>query len=275
MTNSTDTGVRATAVYELAPGTVARGQNFFVQWLHGNDNGNGEVFEARSPHEMLLLLPEAGAEVSLGLGAAQAVPGRSVCVLPAGDVTVRLASGTRAALIASARPDLAPGSVCNAHDYAVPDSRIVGSEAGYRRARGNGEVQVIAIDSIQPPADKPRLKMLQTDTLSINWVEYQDARDRSALSPHSHASFEQGSLAIEGHFVHHLRVQWGADANQWRDDQHLAAGPASMITVPVQLIHTTEGVGAGRHLLIDVFSPPRKDFIEKGWVANSADYTRD
>lgn len=47
-----------------------------------------------------------------------------------------------------------------------------------------------------------------------------------------------------------------------------------MMTVPVQLIHTTEGVGDGRHLLIDVFSPPRHDFIGKGWVANAADYAR-
>jgi mannose-6-phosphate isomerase-like protein (cupin superfamily) len=270
MTTSIDTGVRETAVYNLAPGIVARGQNFFVQWLQGD----GTAFEAHSAHEMLLLLPENGAEVSVGQRAAQSVPGRSVCVLPVGDIAVQPKDGGRAVLIASSRADLAPGAACNEHDYASPDARIGGSDAGYRRTRGNGDLQVIGIDSIRPPADKPRLKMLQSDTLSINWVEYQDARDRSKLSPHSHADFEQGSLAIDGRFVHHLRVQWGADANQWRDDQHLEAGPASMITIPVHLIHTTEGVGAGRHLLIDVFSPPRKDFIDKGWVANSADYTR-
>lgn len=271
MTGSTDTGVRNTAVYDLAPGALARGQNFFVQWLQGD----GVAFAATSPHEMMLLLPEDGAEVRVGGGPLQSVPGRSICVLPAGEVNVRPADGGRAVLIASARPDQAAGAACNAGDYDVPDARIVGSDAGYRRTRGVGEMQVIAIDDITPPADKPRLKMLQTDTLSINWVEYQDARDRSKLSPHSHADFEQGSLAIEGHFVHHLRVQWGADANAWRDDEHLEAGPASMIVVPVQLIHTTEGVGAGRHLLIDVFSPPRHDFIGKGWVANAADYARD
>ncbi|RKF44945.1 hypothetical protein [Paraburkholderia fungorum] len=271
MTTTTDTSVRKTAVYDLAPGTVTRGQNFFVQWLQGN----GKTFEARSAHEMLLLLPdESGAEVRTGQGAAQSVPGRSVCVLPAGEVSVKPDGTGRAVLIASSRADLAPGAALNERDYVPADPRIVGSDAGYRRTRANGELQVIGIDSIKPPADKPRLKMLQSDTLSINWVEYQDARDRSQLSPHSHTSFEQGSLAIDGHFIHHLRVQWGADANQWRDDQHLEAGPASMISIPVHLIHTTEGVGTGRHLLIDVFSPPRTDFIDKGWVANSADYTR-
>jgi hypothetical protein len=42
--------------------------------------------------------------------------------------------------------------------------------------------------------------------------------------------------------------------------------------VPLNLIHTSEGVGAGRHVLIDIFSPPRRDFISRGWVHNAADY---
>jgi len=270
MTTIADTTVRGTAaVHDLAPGAVARGQNFFVQWLEGTP----EV-EARSEHEMLLLLPDTGAELRTAAGR-RAVPGRSICVLPAGRVAVYLAQGGRAALIASSRPDLASGSACNQADYAVPDSRILPSTAGYRRVTGQGEVQVIAVDNIKPPADKPRLKMFQSDTLGINWVEYDGPRDRSQLSPHSHADFEQASLAIAGNYVHHLRVQWGPDANHWQDDQHLPAGSPSMITVPVNLIHTTEGVGAGRHLLIDVFSPPRSDFIGRGWVANAHEYVRD
>ncbi|RKP56632.1 hypothetical protein [Pararobbsia silviterrae] len=271
MTHPTDTGVRETAVYDLANGTVARGQNFFVQWLEGA----GTPFVAKSAHEMMVLLPDAGEGATLRLddGHEHVIRGRSVVIVPAGRVTLDVAPAGRAVLIASSRPDLGDGAALNDADYASPDARIIGSEAGYRRADGVDTLRVIDIDAITPPADKPRLKMLQTDTLSINWVEYHDARDRSKLSPHSHTNFEQGSLAIDGHFVHHLRVQWGPDANQWREDAHLAAGPASMIAIPVQLIHTTEGVGAGRHLLIDVFSPPRKDFIEKGWVSNAADYT--
>jgi mannose-6-phosphate isomerase-like protein (cupin superfamily) len=270
MSSLKDTSVRGTAVYDFKPASVLRGQNFFVQWLEGESS----TFEASSKNEMLLLLPEGGAEVATQAGK-QALPGRSVCVLPAGAVTVRLHDRSRAALIASSRPDLAPDAPENESDYASPDPRIVGSEGGYRRTRSAGNIHVISIDDIKPPADKPRLKMLQTDTLSINWVEYEGARDRSALSPHSHTNFEQGSLAVAGHFVHHLRAPWGADANQWREDEHLEAGPASMITIPVNLIHTTEGVGDGPHLLIDVFSPPRQDFIDKGWVANASDYTRD
>lgn len=46
----------------------------------------------------------------------------------------------------------------------------------------------------------------------------------------------------------------------------------SVAVIPVHLVHTTEGVGTERHLLIDVFSPPRRDFIAKGCVANARDY---
>jgi len=258
------------AVHDLAALQIVRGQNFLVQWL-GKDITS---VTARSHHEMLLLLPDAGAQVRIG-GTTHELPARSVCVLPGGGAEVHLSAGNGAALVASSRLDLPVNTAVNHSAYVEPDPRIIASDQGYRRRQGAGGVHVIEVDKIAAPADKPRLKMFQTDTLSINWVEYFEARDRSQLSPHSHGSFEQGSLAMAGNFIHHLRVNWGPDANDWRDDQHLVAGSPSMITVPVHLIHTTEGVGGGRHLLIDVFSPPREDFIERGWVANAGDYTRE
>jgi hypothetical protein len=133
-------------------------------------------------------------------------------------------------------------------------------------------IRVFEIDRIDAPADNPRIKMFQSATMSINWVDYQGPRDRTALSPHAHGDIEQASLAAAGDFVHHLRVAWGKNANEWRDDQHLRAGSPSVLVIPPDVIHTTEGVGPGHHLLIDVFAPPRRDFIAKGWVANAGDY---
>ena len=108
--------------------------------------------------------------------------------------------------------------------------------------------------------------------MSINWVDYKGPRDRKALSPHSHSDFEQASLAAAGDFVHHLRTAWGKNANEWRDDEHRLVGSPSILVIPPDLIHTTEGVGEGDHLLIDIFAPPRRDFIAKNWVANSTEY---
>src|SRR6218665_3740701 len=102
MTNQThDTGVRYAAVHELLPGTVARGQNFWVQWLEGPATAH-----ARNGNEVLLVLPAGGApgpgRHAEGLEVHEThVPGRSVCVLPPGAVSVRLAGAGRAALIAS------------------------------------------------------------------------------------------------------------------------------------------------------------------------------
>ena len=140
------------------------------------------------------------------------------------------------------------------------------------RHNGADDIRVFEIDKFRAPADNPRLKMLQSATMSVNWVDYDGPRDRKALSPHAHADFEQASLAVAGDFVHHLRVAWGKNAGEWRDDEHKLAPSPSVLVIPPELIHTTEGVGPGHHLLIDVFAPPRRDFIAKGWVFNAAEY---
>src|SRR6218665_2873001 len=81
------------------------------------------------------------------------------------------------------RPYLPPDAACNRADYAVPDARVrpLGADDCYRRRPPSMALQVMEVDAIASPAEKPRLKMFQTDTLSINWVEYQGPRDRRQL----------------------------------------------------------------------------------------------
>lgn len=131
---------------------------------------------------------------------------------------------------------------------------------------------VYDMDELQPPADNPRLKMLQTDRMSLNWVHYSGPRDRSSLSPHLHEDFPQAGLALEGEFIHHLRTPWGRDARQWREDVHLHVKSPSIIDIPAGVEHTTEGINEGSHLLIDLFQPARRDYISRRWILNSADY---
>lgn len=248
-----------------------RAQNFIVEWIEAGT----QAFEVESTAEMLVVFPDVGAVIEpAGQGASVQVPhAGSVCVLAAGRSSIRLAAAGTCAVIASDRPDIDPATVLNEAAYAEPDARIKPTGRPFRRKPGAPLVQVFEMAKVPAPADNPRLKMLQTDTLSINWVEYHGVRDRTALSPHSHSDLEQGSLALAGNFIHHLRVNWGKDANLWRDDEHLAAPSPSLVVVPVDLVHTTEGVGDGHHLLLDVFSPPREDFIARGWVHNAGDYS--
>jgi mannose-6-phosphate isomerase-like protein (cupin superfamily) len=248
---------------------TGRGQNFSVAWTQAGPGGGTRV-PVESSDEILMVVLDAPAAIT-GRGATHTVPPRSVCILPPGAWRLDLDAGATGVVLASLREGATAGAL-NEAAYQPRDERIAPVGAPWRAVREAGEIRVFSIDSVQASVDKPRLKMLQTATLSINWVEYDGPRDRRALSPHSHGAFEQGSLALAGDFTHHLRVLWGADADAWIDDRHETLGSPSLMVVPVETIHTSEGVGPGRHLLIDVFSPPRADFIAKGWVANSADY---
>lgn len=245
----------------------ARGQNFVVDWIEGTA---GASFVSRSSGETMLIAADSeGATLRHG-GSEVTLPGRTIAILPAGETIVNF--GGKTALIrlfgASA---LADGmGAANATDYAIPDAAVAApGKPSESRAQG---IRLHSIDALKAPADKPRLKMLRSADISINWVEYHGLRDRTALSPHDHADFEQGSLAIRGDFLHHLRVPWGPDATQWQDDRHIEAPAASLMVIPPLVIHTTEGLGDGHHILLDVFCPPRADFLAKGWISNDAEY---
>ncbi len=262
--------VFAEAPAEEAPGATirrARGQNFLVDWIEATGAAPVAI---ESGAEAMLLLPGAGATI-IGEAGEVAAPGRSVCLLPPGRHQVMPAGRATMLLLRSDAPASHYTSAANAAAYQPPDPRVAPPGPPWTCRRAG--IGVVDVDRMAPASGRPRLKMLQSATMSINWVEYDGVRDRTQLSPHSHDDFEQGSLAIFGDFVHHLRVAWGPDATRWREDVHLQAPAGSLAIVPPGLIHTSEGLGAGRHLLIDVFCPPRSDFIEKGWVANSGDYT--
>ncbi len=255
---------------------LARSQNFFVEWAEASHTD--ALTEFASHQETMVLVFGATASLSSEGGAtAQAQP-RSVCILPPGRSSVRLGAGGSCAVLDTDRTDLGARAALNEAHFLTPDPRIEAAAPAFRRksaAQSTSQaasIQVIPIDSFSAPASNPRLKMLQSATLSINWVEYDGLRDRRMLSPHSHTNLEQGSLAVAGHFVHHLREAWGKNANLWREDRHIELAPPSLMVVPVNLIHTSEGVRSEHHLLIDIFSPPRRDFIAKGWVQNAGDY---
>lgn len=230
----------------------AGGQDFGVEWIEFNSATRAIRTDARTGD---LIIVSRGTLRIAGRGdVPEAVVGAdSVALVTAGAHVLTGDAGTRCALIKTRRAGFE-------------------NRPPFHRRQTLGSVQVLSFDEIKASPEKPRLKMLQTETLSINIVDYQGPRDRSALSPHSHADFEQGSLALEGSFVHHLRTPWGSDADAWRDDEHLVAHSPSLVVIPPHVIHTSEGTGEGRHVLIDVFSPPRQDFIASRWVFNAADF---
>ena len=252
-----------------AKGWLARSQNFLIEWAEAARPE--AVVDVASEEETIVLVFGAPAQMSAGTASVQA-PARSVCILPPGRSSIRLTAQGACAVLATQRTDLAGRRAFNEDHFIGPDPRIAPCTPAFVRKHVRAAIQVVPIDSFDAPASNPRLKMLQSATLSINWVEYDGLRDRRALSPHSHADLEQASLGVAGHFVHHLRERWGKNAELWREDLHVELAPPSLMVVPINLIHTSEGVRHEHHLLIDIFSPPRRDFIAKGWVENASDY---
>ena len=80
-------------------------------------------------------------------------------------------------------------------------------------------------------------------------------------------------MALEGDWIHHLRVPWGANRQDWRPDAHPELGSPSTTIIPAGVIHTSQGVAGDGMRLVDVFSPPRADFsLRPGVVRNAEDY---
>jgi len=243
-----------------------RAQNFAIDWFRAEQGAT--LGFASGEQTMVLLFDTSG--IIIGGGRNADAPRRSVSVVPAGGYELRLAEAGCGCILSTDRQDPQPAR--NAASYQTPDPRVAPVGPAWLRINGADDFRVFEIDKFKAPADNPRLKMLQSATMSINWVDYDGPRDRKALSPHAHADLEQASLAVAGDFVHHLRVAWGRNAEEWRDDEHKLAPAPSVLVIPPELIHTTEGVGPGHHLLIDIFAPPRRDFIAKGWVFNAGEY---
>jgi hypothetical protein len=243
---------------------AAASQNFLLQWLEGADAST-----SFSSHEETIVILASGTAWLSGGAWNVSMTGPAVAIVPAGRSELTLENGT-AVVLATERSDLDKTHALNAP--LQEDGRVAAVGSAMTRAEPLAAAEVINVVDLLPPPDNGRLRFLQSATMSINFVLYDGPRGSDALSPHAHTDIEQGTLALAGDYVHHLRTPWGRSAADWRDDVHLPAGPGTLLLIPPELVHTTEGVGTGQHMLIDIFAPPRRDFIAKGWMANAADY---
>jgi len=246
--------------------SIVRTQNYSIERIAGpstRDFAGGDEF--------IILLYGKGATLTSD-GKETTLPARSVIIVPPGNHRIAVDAGL-AIVLATSRSDIDVGTAAlNAEAYSKPDARVAPVGEPFANAGGQSGLRIWPIDEVPLPRTNPRIKFIQSATMSINWVEYQGVRDRKALSPHDHADLEQASLSLAGNFVHHLRYPWTPDGTLWRDDVHAHAGVDSVLVVPPDIIHTSEGSGDGAHLLIDIFAPPRRDFIARDWMHNAADY---
>jgi hypothetical protein len=249
-----------------------RGQNFVVAYSDCAGPVSLSRAAADQPDEWMLLLPghDTGARIAAAGQIAEA-PGHSLTVIPAGASSVEISgSGPVVRIMSRNAADLC-ALAHNAGSYQRDHANVT-PLAPWPAPPDGPRVRVYSLDV--PRLDGRFGRIFRCTTIMVN-VLYpaQGPRDETRMSPHSHADFEQGSLALAGEYIHHLRWPWTADRRAWREDEHRFCPSPSVAIIPPPAIHTSQSLAAGINHLIDIFAPPRVDFsLKPGWVLNADEY---
>ena len=247
---------------------VSRGANFIVTVSEVQPGAT--LARQGQPDEYFVFLPDAGATIHAGDASIEA-SAESVTIVPPGDSRVVMKAAGQVVRVFSHQAADLLALAGNAADYARPTPEVAPlvpwpPPADGFRLRHYPLAQHTQADS--------NMRIFRSTNLMVNvMTPRMVARDVRKLSPHSHTDFEQGSLALRGDWVHHMRYPWTADMNDWREDEAIQVGSPSLTVIPPKVIHTSRNTNNGGAWLLDIFAPPRMDFAGKpGKVANEHDY---
>jgi hypothetical protein len=249
---------------------LTRGQNFVVAYTLARP---GAVFTRAGQVDEYVLLIEASQPraVVTAAGETVEVPGEHIVFIPPGDSRIELPEGGEIVrLFTSDAADLA--ALCSNADTYAQAAPNIPPLVRWPDPPGGFKIRAYSLNA---PAQEGRFgRIWRCTTFMVNVFEPAVPRDPEKLSPHHHDDFEQCSLAMGGSFVHHLRWPWTAKLAEWRDDEHVTCPAPSIAVIPAKAIHTSASVEPGNgNLLVDIFSPPRRDFSDMaGWVLNADDY---
>lgn len=247
----------------------ARAQNFVVGYSVVTQSCG---VTTERPDEWMLLLPsdDLRAWLSTDCGAADLQP-RTLTIVPPGAAQITFQGRGDVVQVMTSRSDLEANAAANAEMYMTPAPSVAPLEL-WPSPPGGHQVRSYSLDV---PADPTRFgRIWRCRGLMVNVLDpLIGPRDPTKLSPHAHSDFEQGSLALSGEYIHHIRWPWGPDGNSWKDDLHQRCGSPSLAVIPAATVHTSQAVAPDANQLVDIFAPPRRDFSQQpGWVLNADEY---
>lgn len=247
---------------------VARGSNFVVTVSEAEPGAVLARIGQRD--EYMVFLTDATATIQAGDEVVQA-ESETLSIVPPGDSKITTRHGGQVICIFSSEAHDLLAIAGNARDYDEPNPDVA-PLAPWPAPKEGFKLRNYRIADFTK--EDSNMRIFRCTNLMLNVLTPRMvARDVRKLSPHSHADFEQGSLAIKGRWTHHLRYPWGSDMTTWRDDEAIEVGSPSLTVIPPKVIHTSRNTNDGGAWLLDIFSPPRLDFaLEAGKVANEADY---
>jgi mannose-6-phosphate isomerase-like protein (cupin superfamily) len=247
---------------------ITRGANFVVA-MSAVEPG-AVLSRSDNPDEYMVLLGGVAATIEAGAETIDAAP-ESLTIVPPGPSKVLAKGAGHLVRVLSNRAVDVLAKADNAAAYADGAAEIAPLVSWPEPPGGFRLRNYKPLDYDKPDTN---MRLVRCTNLMINVLTKRTApRDVGKLSPHAHDDFEQGSLLLEGNYIHHLRYPWVSDMSQWRPDEHLEIGSPSVIVIPPKVVHTSRNVGSERSWLIDIFAPPRLDFSRKpGLVLNADEY---
>lgn len=248
---------------------IARGSNFIVAYSEVTPGACLERLDQND--EYCLILPDKKGSATISAsGETINLPGFSIAFIPPGHSRIEIQEAGRLIRIFSASsPDLV--DICsNKAEFLSSRPPVPAFKAWPEPFQ-----RKIHHYSLDVQGQKERFgRIFRCSTVMINFLDPRiGLRDVTMLSPHHHDDFEQGSLVLDGAYIHDIRWPWIPDMNAWRQDEHELMAAPSLTVIPPPTVHTSRSVLPGFNQMIDIFSPPRFDFSAKpGWVLNAADY---